>query len=134
MSIFGKRFSEDLPFDEGEYPATMLRMDWKDTKAGDQMLLVEFRTDAGRTGKALFPQVNSFFESEAKRACKVLLGVSEPEDFQTFFRLADQKASRSRFMLNVKNHKKGSGELTQNFLIRDLNKSQQPVLDTEEIF
>ena len=85
MSIFGKRFSEDLPFDEGEYPATMLRMDWKDTKAGDQMLLVEFRTDAGRTGKALFPQVNSFFESEAKRACKVLLGVSEPEDFQTFF-------------------------------------------------
>ena len=98
------------------------------------MLLVEFRIDAGRTGKALFPQVNSFFESEAKRACKVLLGVSEPEDFQTFFQLADQKASRSRFMLIVKNHKKGSGELTQNFLIKDLNKSQQPVLDTEEIF
>ena len=66
MSIFGKKFSEDLPFDEGEYPVTMLRMAWKDTKAGDQMLLVKFRTDAGRTGKAFFPQVNSFFGSEAK--------------------------------------------------------------------
>ena len=119
MSIFGSKFQNDLPFKEGEYLATMLRMDWKDTKAGDPMMIVEFRTIEGRAGKAVFPQVNAFFEDEAKQACEVLLGVAEPEDFETFFRLADRNASRSKFKLLVKNHQKPDGNITQNFLIRD---------------
>ena len=119
MSIFGTKSQNDLPFKEGEYAATMLRMDWKDTKAGDPMMIVEFRTDEGRTGKAMFPQVNPFFEDEAKQACKVLLGDAEPEDFETFFMLADHFASRSRFTLVVKNHQKSDGNTTQNFLIRE---------------
>ena len=93
MSIFGSKFQNDLPFKEGEYLATMLRMDWKDTKAGDPIMIVEFRTIEGRAGKAIFPQVNAFFEDEAKQACEVLLGVAEPEDFETFFKLADRNAS-----------------------------------------
>ena len=122
MSIFGSKFQNDLPFKEGEYQATMLRIDWKDTKAGDPMMIVEFRTDEGRTGKAMFPQVNPFFEDEAKQACKVLLGVAEPEDFETFFMLADHFASRSRFTLVVKNHQKSDGNTTQNFLVRESNR------------
>ena len=122
MSIFGSKFQNDLPFKEGEYQATMLRIDWKDTKAGDPMMIVEFRTDEGRTGKAMFPQVNSFFEDEAKQACKVLLGVVEAEDFETFFMLADHFASRSRFTLVVKNHQKSDGNTTQNFLVRESNR------------
>ena len=73
MSIFRTKFQNDFPFKEGEYLATMLRMDWKDTKAGDPMMIVEFRTIEGRAGKAIFPQVNAFFEDEAKQACEVLL-------------------------------------------------------------
>ena len=119
MSIFGSKFQNDLPFKEGEYLATMLRMDWKDTKAGDPMMIVEFRTIEGRAGKAIFPQVNAFFEDEAKQACQVLLGVAEPEDFETFFKLARQRASRSTFKLLVKNHQKPDGNITQNFLVRD---------------
>jgi hypothetical protein len=119
MSIFGSKFQNDLPFKEGEYEAIMLRIDWKYTKAGDPMMIVEFRTDEGRTGKAMFPQVNPFFEDEAKQACKVLLGVTEPEDFETFFMLADHFASRSRFTLVVKNHQKSDGNTTQNFLVRE---------------
>ena len=119
MSIFGSKFQNDLPFKEGEYLATMLRIDWKDTKAGDPMMIVEFRTDEGRTGKAMFPQVNPFFEDEAKQACKVLLGVAEPEDFETFFMLADHCASRARFTLVVKKHQKSDGNTTQNFLVRE---------------
>ena len=122
MSIFGSKFQNDLPFKEGEYQATMLRIDWKDTKAGDPMMIVEFRTDEGRTGKAMFPQVNPFFEDEAKQACKVLLGVAEPEDFETFFMLADHFASRSRFTSVVKNHQKSDGNTTQNFLVRESNR------------
>ena len=119
MSIFGSKFQNDLPFKEGEYEAMMLRIDWKDTNAGDPMIIVEFRTDEGRTGKAMFPQVNPLFEDEAKQACKVLLGVAEPEDFETFFMLADHFASRSRFTLVVKNHQKSDGNTTQNFLVRE---------------
>ena len=119
MSIFGTKSQNDLPFKQGEYAATMLRMDWKDTKAGDPMMIVEFRTDGGRTGKAMFPQVNAFFEDEAKQACEVLLGVAEPEDFETFFKLADQRASRAQFTLVVKNHEKSDGNTTQNFLVRE---------------
>ena len=119
MSIFGSKFQNDLPFKERNYLATMLRIDWKDTKAGDPMMIVEFRTDEGRMGKAMFPQVNPFFEDEAKQACEVLLGVAEPEDFETFFRLADRNASRSKFKLLVKNHQKPDGNITQSFLIRD---------------
>ena len=78
MSIFGTKSQNDLPFKEGEYAATMLRMDWKDTKAGDPMMVVEFvTTECRRIGKAMFPQVNAFFEDEAKQACQVLLGVAE---------------------------------------------------------
>ena len=119
MSIFRTKFQNDFPFKEGEYLATMLRMDWKDTKAGDPMMIVEFRTIEGRAGKAVFPQVNAFFEDEAKQACQVLLGVAEPEDFETFFKLARQRASRSIFKLLVKNHQKPDGNITQNFLVRD---------------
>ena len=119
MSIFRPKFQNDFPFKEGEYLATMLRMDWKDTKAGDPMMIVEFRTIEGGAGKAIFPQVNAFFEDEAKQACEVLLGVAEPEDFETFFRLADRNASRSKFKLLVKNHQKPDGNITQSFLIRD---------------
>ncbi len=120
MSIFGSKFQNDLPFKEGEYLATMLRMDWKDTKAGDPMMVVEFvTTECRRIGKAMFPQVNAFFEDEAKQACQVLLGVAEPEDFETFFKLARQRASRSTFKLLVKNHQKPDGNITQNFLVRD---------------
>ena len=119
MSIFGSKFQNDLPFKEGEYLATMLRMDWKDTKAGDPMMVVEFvTTECRRIGKAMFPQVNAFFEDEAKQACQVLLGVAEPEDFETFFKLARQRASRSTFKLLVKNHQKPDGNITQNFLVR----------------
>ena len=50
MSIFRTKFQNDFPFKEGEYLATMLRMDWKDTKAGDPMMIVEFRTIEGRAG------------------------------------------------------------------------------------
>ena len=120
MSIFGSKFQNDLPFKEGQYLATMLRMDWKDTKAGDPMMVVEFvTTECRRIGKAMFPQVNAFFEDEAKQACQVLLGVAEPEDFETFFKLARQRASRSTFKLLVKNHQKPDGNITQNFLVRD---------------
>ncbi|MDG2196302.1 MAG: hypothetical protein P8O70_05345 [SAR324 cluster bacterium] len=120
MSIFGSKFQNDLPFKEGEYLATMLRMDWKDTKAGDPMMVVEFvTTECRRIGKVMFPQVNAFFEDEAKQACQVLLGVAEPEDFETFFKLAHQRASRSIFKLLVKNHQKPDGNITQNFLVRD---------------
>ena len=119
MSIFGTRYQIDLPFKQGEYAATMLRMDWNDTKAGDPMMIVEFRTDGGRTGKGMFPQVNAFFEDEAKQACEVLLGIAEPEDFETFFKLADQRASRIKFMLLVRNHQKSDGNITQNFLVRE---------------
>ena len=120
MSIFGSKFQNDLPFKEGEYQATMLRTDWKDTKAGDPMMVVEFvTTECRRIGKAMFPQVNAFFEDEAKQACQVLLGVAEPEDFETFFKLARQRASRSTFKLLVKNHQKPDGNITQNFLVRD---------------
>jgi hypothetical protein len=120
MSIFGSKFQNDLPFKEGQYLATMLRMDWKDTKAGDPMMVVEFvTTECRRIGKAMFPQVNAFFEDEAKQACQVLLGVAEPEDFETFFKLAHQRASRSIFKLLVKNHQKPDGNITQNFLVRD---------------
>ena len=120
MSIFGSKFQNDLPFKEGEYLATMLRMDWKDTKAGDPMMVVEFvTTECRRIGKAMFPQVNAFFKDEAKQACQVLLGVAEPEDFETFFKLARQRASRSTFKLLVKNHQKPDGNITQNFLVRD---------------
>ena len=120
MSIFGSKFQNDLPFKEGEYLATMLRMDWKDTKAGDPMMVVEFvTTECRRIGKAMFPQVNAFFEDEAKQACQVLLGVAEPEDFETFFKLARQRASLSIFKLLVKNHQKPDGNITQNFLVRD---------------
>ena len=93
MSIFRTNLQKLLPFEEGEYQATMLRMDWKDTKAGDPMMIVEFRTIEGRAGKAVFPQVNAFFEDEAKQACEVLLGVAEPEDFETFFRLTVPNSS-----------------------------------------
>ena len=120
MSIFGSKFQNDLPFKEGEYLATMLRMDWKDTKAGDPRMVVEFvTTECRRIGKAMFPQVNAFFEDEAKQACQVLLGVAEPEDFETFFKLAHQRASRSIFKLLVKNHQNPDGNITQNFLVRD---------------
>ena len=51
MSIFRPKFQNDFPFKEGGYLATMLRMDWKDTKAGDPMMIVEFRTIEGRAGK-----------------------------------------------------------------------------------
>ena len=119
MSIFGSRFTEKPSIPEGEHQAVMLRMDWKDTKAGDPMMIVEFRTDGGRTGKAMFPQVNAFFEDEAKQACEVLLGVAEPEDFETFFKLADQRASRIKFLLLVRNHQKSDGNTTQNFLVRE---------------
>ena len=120
MSIFESKFQNDLPFKEGEYLATMLRMDWKDTKAGDPMMVVEFvTTECRRIGKAMFPQVNAFFEDEAKQACQVLLGVAEPEDFEPFFKLARQRASRSTFKLLVKNHQKPDGNITQNFLVRD---------------
>ena len=120
MSIFGSKFQNDLPFKEGEYQATMLRIDWKDTKAGDPMMVVEFvTTKCRRIGRAMFPQVNAFFEDEAKQACQVLLGVAETEDFETFFKLARQRASRSTFKLLVKNHQKPDGNTTQNFLVRD---------------
>ena len=120
MSIFGSKFQNDLPFKEGEYQATMLRIDWKDTKAGDPMMVVEFvTTECRRIGRAMFPQVNAFFEDEAKQACQVLLGVAEPEDFETFFKLARQRASRSIFKPLVKNHQKPDGNTTQNFLVRD---------------
>ena len=119
MSIFRTKFRNDFPFKEGEYLATMLRVDWKDTKAGDPMMIVEFWTIEGRAGKAIFPQVNAFFEDEAKQAYKVLLGVAEPEDFETFFKLADQRASRIKFMLLVRHHQKSDGNTTQNFLVRE---------------
>ena len=125
MSIFGKKTTKNSPLAEGEYPATMLQMDWKDTKNGDPMLIVEFRTDAGKTGKALFPQTDDFFIKEGMNACEILLGIAEPDDFETFFHLANQKASRSRFKLVVKNYKKKSGEITQNLLIKKLHSQQK---------
>ena len=103
---------------EGQYWAEMLDMDWAQTKAGDDMLVVEFfLTNKGKTGKALFPQVNEFFRSEAQRACEILLGVADPENLDAFFMLVG-KAKGSHFVLEVTNHQKISGEITQNFLVR----------------
>ena len=119
MSIFKSKFKNDLPFKEGEYPATMRRMDWKETKAGDPMMIVEFQTDEGRIGTAMFPQVNAFFEDEAKQACAVLLGVAEPEDPEHLFQLQASWALRAHFTLVVKNHQKPDGSITQNFLVRE---------------
>jgi hypothetical protein len=124
MSIFDSKFRNKSPLKDGEYAAEVIHMDLKETKAGDPMLIVEFQLQSGKVGKAQFPQVNPFFEDEAKRACEVLLGVAEPEDIETFFRLADQAADRlQEFKLVVKSHQKSTGETTQNFLIRSMNES-----------
>ena len=112
---------------EGQYWAEMLDMDWAQTKAGDDMLVVEFfLANEGKTGKALFPQVNGFFKSEAQRACEILLGVADPENLETFFMLVG-KAKGSHFVLEVTNHQKISGEITQNFLVRS---GDEPWVDT----
>ena len=91
------------------------------------MLVVEFfLPNKGKTGKALFPQVNGFFKSEAQRACEILLGVADPENLETFFMLVG-KAKGSHFVLEVINHQKISGEITQNFLVRS---GDEPWVDT----
>ena len=134
MSIFGSRFTEDQSLPEGEHQAVMLSMNWKDTKAGDPMLVVEFRTDSGRTGTARFPQNAKFFVNEAKRACSVLLGVSEPKDFETFFKLVDKRSGRSRFTLKVQNYQNPNGETKTNLLVREPMKEKPKAEDLEEIF
>ena len=53
----------------------MLRMDWKDTKSDNPMMIIDFKRQNGSKGRAMFPQVNDFFVAEAKQACEVLLGL-----------------------------------------------------------
>ena len=134
MSIFGSRFTAEPSLPEGEHQAVMLSMAWTDTKAGDPMLVVEFRTDSGITGKARFPQNAKFFVNEAKQSCKVLLGVSEPEDFEEFYKLVDKKSGRSRFTLKIQNYQNPNGETKTNLLIREPMRKKQKVEDLEDIF
>ena len=101
------------PIEKGEYLATMLWMYWKYNKEGYRTMIVEFRTDKGWTGKAIFPEVhnflnseakvNNFFASEAKQACEVLLGVSEPTYTVSDYELVYSKVG-TRFNLLVENH------------------------------
>ena len=132
MSIFRTNLQKLLPFEEGEYQATMLRMDWKDTKSGDPMMIIDFKLQNGSKGRAMFPQVNDFFVAEAKQACEVLLGVAEPEDFKTFFKLADQKAGRTKFKLLLTYHHKQNGQRTRNFLVRSLRDEDCTTMDNFE--
>ena len=131
------------PIEKGEYLATMLWMDWKYNKEGYHTMIVEFRTDKGWTGKAIFPEVhnflnseakvNNFFASEAKQACEVLLGVSEPTYTVSNYELVYSKVG-TRFNLLVENHEASHGGTTQYFLIRenpDVLIREEPV-DTAE--
>jgi len=113
---FSRVFTD--PIEKGEYLATMLWMDWQSNKEGYHTMIVEFRTDEGWTGKAIFPEVNNFFASEAKQACEVLLGVSEPTYTVSDYELVYSKVG-TRFNLLVENHEASHGGTIRYFLIRE---------------
>ena len=125
-SSFSRVFTD--PIEKGEYLATMLWMDWQSNKEGYHTMIVEFRTDEGWTGKAIFPEVhnflnseakvNNFFASEAEQACVVLLGVSEPTYTVSDYELVYSKVG-TRFNLLVENHEASHGGTIQYFLIRE---------------
>ena len=62
--------------------------------------------------------MNNFFASEAKQACEVLLGVSEPTYTVSDYELVYSKVG-TRFNLLVENHEASHGGTTQYFLIRE---------------
>ena len=123
---FSRVFTD--PIEKGEYLATMLWMDWQSNKEGYHTMIVEFRTDEGWIGKAIFPErhnflnseakVNNFFASEAKQACEVLLGVSEPTYTVSDYELVYSKVG-TRFNLLVENHEASHGGTIRYFLIRE---------------